>query len=477
MKKNFIILVGVLVFFACDEYLDEVPDNRQTIKTLNDVSEILVSAYSEATYNFTDALTDNVGAIPGNTQIDWMTQNYQYKDVIASGNEQDTPAYLWDVTYGAIAHSNQALEALKLIDENNDDYRNALKGEALITRAYNHFLLANAFCLNYNDTNKSSLGIPYILAPETDLIVEYDRGTLEDTYKAIETDLLAALPLISNEFYIGTGKYHFNRNAALAFATRFFLFKGDYQKSIDYANQMLGVGVISGATFFRDMDAVFTGTSSTQIGNQFIDVTLPSNLMVVRKSGAAITRYSRGYSATAAIFGEIFSVNPQASPDFRNVRYGFGSGASAQPKYTELFEFTTSTTGFPYFIMPELRSEEVILNRMEAYVQLDRFDDAINDYNVMAPSRYGNGGQLTVADVATYFGTSEKEAMLEFVIAERRKEMFREGLRWNDVKRFDMEIKHVDVLGEEFVLTANDLRKAVQIPSDATANGIEANPR
>lgn len=478
MKKNFIILMGVFVFFACDEYLDKVPDNRQTVTSLPGVSELLVSAYSEGTYNFVDALTDNVAPIVGNTQINWMTENYRFKDVISGSiTSQDTPDYLWSENYFAIAHSNQALEALSTIVDSDEVFANALRGEALITRAYNHFILATTFCLHYNDANKSSFGIPYITAPETQLVVNYERGTLEDTYAAIEKDLLEALPLLSDDYLAGTGKYHFNTKAAYAFASRFFLFKGDYEKCITYSNKLLGSGVLSSNNHYRNMQQVFTGTSSTSIANQFIDITLPSNLLVVRKSGAGVTRYNRGYPADVNVFSSVFSGSIQGGTDYRNLRYSYGTGASALPKYTELFEYTTSTTGFPYFIMPELRSEEVILNRMEAYIYEDRYQDALNDYNAFAPSRYSNGGQLTLASVVAYFGGTEKEAMLQFVVSERRKEMFREGLRMNDVKRYNMEIKHIDVLGEEFVLTANDLRKAVQIPPSATSNGIQANPR
>lgn len=481
MKKRIIILLGLISLVACDSYLDEVPDNRQTITTLDDVSQLLVSAYSEAIYNFVEWKSDNATYIIENTQTTWMTENYSYEPVV-SDEEQDTPTYFWDNNYQAIAHSNQALEGLAEIKGGDASFRNALRGEALITRAYNHFMLANVFCLNYSDTNKSGLGIPYITKPETQLKVAYDRGTLEETYNLVEKDLLEALPLISDSYYVGTGKYHFNKNAAYAFASRFYLFKGDYPKCIEYSNKLLGNGVI-GTTYVRDMDAVFTGSGSDDIGNQFTDVTDPANLLVVRKE-STYDRYNEGYQANTNIFEEIFELyNPQQSNDFRDLRYGYSiSSARAQPKYNELFEYTTATTGFAYFIMPELRAEEVILNRMESYVWENRLADALNDYNVMAPLRYSNGGQLQLADIVDFYGGSEQQAMLTFVIAERRKEFLREGLRWFDIKRLGIPVYHVietdadkNVL-RDITLEPEDPRRAVQIPTKATANGIQENP-
>jgi starch-binding outer membrane protein, SusD/RagB family len=476
MKKNLIIIIAIITLSGCDSYLEEVPDNRQTVKSLKDVSQLLVSAYSDAIYSFVEWKSDNATAIPENQQIPWMTENYQFKPVVSDEN-QDTPSNLWNSNYQAIAHSNQALQGLEDVKDGDINFRKALRGEALITRAYNHFMLANVFCQHYNDANKGTLGIPYATKPETSLKVNYDRGTLETSYNLIEKDLLEALPLISNDYYVGTGKYHFNKNAAIAFASRFYLYKGDYDKCVLYSNQILGNGVIE-TTYVRDMKAVFTGTSSVTIANQFGDVNDPTNFLVVRKSSFAVTRFTNGYQGNTRTFVEVFRNNIQKSIDQRDLPYGSSaSSARFQPKYTELFQATTATTGFPYFIMPELRSEELILNRIESYIRLNRLSDALNDYNVFATKRYDNGGQLSMAQIVTFYGGTDQSAMLKLVVSERRKEFLREGLRWFDIKRLNLEVAHIDVNGDIFNLKAQDLKKAEQIPAKAIANGIVANPR
>jgi starch-binding outer membrane protein, SusD/RagB family len=476
MKNNLIIIIALIMLSGCDSYLEEVPDNRQTVKSLKDVSQLLVSSYSEAIYSYVEWKTDNVTAIPENEQFPWMTENYQFKPVV-SEEDQDTPTFLWQNNYAAIAHSNQALQGLEEIKGGDISFRNSLRGEALITRAYNHFMLANVFCQHYSEANKGAFGIPYITKPETNLKVDYERGTLESTYNLIEKDLLEALPLISNEYYVGTGKYHFNKNAAIAFASRFYLFKGDYEKCITYSNQLLGNGVIN-TTYVRDMKVVFTGNASVTIANQFGDVNDPSNFLVVRKASAAVTRFSRGYQANTRTFVEIFQNNIQDSNDQRDSRFGNSStSATIQPKFTELFQYTTATTGFPYFIMPELRSEEVILSRIESYVRLNRLSDALNDYNVFATKRYDNGGKLSLANIVDFYGGTDQQAMLNLVISERRKEFLREGLRWFDIKRLNLEVTHIDVNGDTFNLKAQDEKKAEQIPVKAIVNGIVANPR
>lgn len=474
MKNTLVIIIAFVLFVGCDQYLDEVPDNRQTVTSLEDISQLLVSAYSEGTYNFLEWKTDNVTAIPDNTQIDWMTENYQYVPVV-SNEAQDTPSFFWESNYQAIAHANQALQAIEAIKDGDVGFINALKGEALISRAYHHFMLANVFCQHYNDANKAGLGIPYILEPETSLQVEYDRGTLEQTYAMVEKDMLEALPLISDTYYSGTGKYHFTINAANAFASRFYLFKGEYQKCIEYSNKLLGEGIVN-LTYIRNMDEVFLGTSAAQIADQFNDINNPSNIFVVRKESSA-DRYFRGYRMNTPIFNQIVRNNIQRSPDKRDLLYSFGTEAIQQPKYNELIEFTTATTGFPYIVMTQLRGEEVVLNRIESYIRLNRLDDAINDYNVFATTRYDTGGQLSISQITSGFGGTQQEAMLQFIILERRKEFLAEGLRWFDVKRLSIDVTHVDVNGDVFTLDNEDLKKAIQIPNQALANGIAANPR
>lgn len=479
MKKRIIILYSLLSIFACDSYLDEVPDNRQTITTLEDVSQLLVSAYSDASYNFVEWRSDNAFEIKDNTQFDWMTEVFSFVPVV-SDEQQDSPTFFWNQTYQAIAHANQALEALNDIETDDTEFKNALIGEALLSRAYNHFMLANVFCLHYSEENKTSLGIPYITKPETQLKVVYDRGTLEDTYNQIENDILEGLPLISDEFYVGSGKYHFNKNAAIALASRFYLFKGEYQKCIIYSDKLLGSGVAN-ATYVRDMSEVYIGDFDQQ-ANNFIDVNLPANLLVVRKE-SAYDRIYEGYRANVPFFLSLFRTKVQLGADTRLSGYTQGTDAAAPPKYNELFEFATATTGSPYLIIPELRGEEVVLNRMESYVRLNRIQDALNDYNAIAPKWYDDGGQLQIDRIVNFFGGSNQDAMLNFVLFERRKEFFHEGLRWFDLKRLEAEVYHVirtdsdNNIVEDVTIEANDLRKAFQIPASSIANGIEANPR
>ena len=85
-----------------------------------------------------------------------------------------------------------------------------------------------------------------------------------------------------------------------------------------------------------------------------------------------------------------------------------------------------------------------------------------------------------VADEYTPFYTlSSTQASFVKGIAEfRRREFYHEGIRWLDVKRFDLEVSH-DLSGSStpIVLKKGDRRRAIQIPESALAFGIERNRR
>jgi len=205
MKKNKIYLLAAGLLFSlsgCNDYLDKLPDNRTTLDSPEAVTELLVSAYPNAIYHqFTETMSDLVGDKVEGPYVYDVSENrdaYLWND--HTTEDQDTPTYYWANCYEAIAHANQALDAISKVG-NPEDYT-AQKGEALICRAYSHFMLVNLFSKHYNPTTASSdMGIPYIEEPETVVFADYERGTVQQVYEKIERDLVEGLTLIRDDAY------------------------------------------------------------------------------------------------------------------------------------------------------------------------------------------------------------------------------------------------------------------------------------
>ena len=99
---------------------------------------------------------------------------------------------------------------------------NAAYGEALLVRAYHHFILVNLFSKQYGKNSATDQGVPYSTEPEDKVQVAYERGTVAQVYDKIEADLIEGLKYVSDQYY-SVLRYHFNTTAANAFAARFYL--------------------------------------------------------------------------------------------------------------------------------------------------------------------------------------------------------------------------------------------------------------
>ena len=136
MKKLvvYICLPAALLFSGCEDFLDEMPDQRTQLNTPAKVSELLVTAYPRANYiTFAEAMSDNVIDNYGNSNIFPINTNPFFWEDVEELN-QDSPNYYWNNCYSAIAAANQALEACRMA-ANPQEYT-AQKGEALVARAY-----------------------------------------------------------------------------------------------------------------------------------------------------------------------------------------------------------------------------------------------------------------------------------------------------------------------------------------------------
>ena len=141
-----IVAIGLL-FASCDKFLDEVPDTRTEIDTPEKVQELLVSAYPNALYmDIAETMSDNAGDKISLTETSILnTELYQWKD--SKETRWDAPTFYWEAAWGAIASANHALEAVEKLGGGSS--LNYLKGEALVARAYAHFMLGLLWCKPY----------------------------------------------------------------------------------------------------------------------------------------------------------------------------------------------------------------------------------------------------------------------------------------------------------------------------------------
>ena len=236
--------LAVLALSSCgNEFLDKLPDRRAEVDTQEKAVSMLVSAYPDHSFQMLgEFMSDNVDDYDENSPntARFLEEVYFWKDVKETNNE--SPENYWSTSYGNIAAANLTLEAIDNIVAESG-WTTSLKqsqAEALLCRAYAHFMLVNLFAVHYNaQTAANDPGVTIMLASEKDLNPKYERNSVAECYKAIEEDLEKALPNVGSSNY-KVPKYHFNEQAAYAFACRFYLYYEKWDKAIEYANKVLG---------------------------------------------------------------------------------------------------------------------------------------------------------------------------------------------------------------------------------------------
>ncbi len=409
MKHTRLFLITALAgltLTACNDFLDELPDDRIEIDKVEKVEALLASAYPGDTYvRLAELASDNVDDLNGDLNGNYdrfSEQCYRWQEITESDNEN--AAMVWQGHYAAIASANHALQAIdELGGAAASDELRALRGEALLCRAYSHFILTNLFCLNYSKTHsESDLGIPYITEPESTLHPHYERPSVAEDYRLIEKDLLEGLQLMSDVIYTNP-RYHFNSKAAYTFASRFYLFYQQPEKVIEYSTKALGDNP---SALMRDYDAMQSMPTDNMQPRamQYVSVNDQANFLLLPViSNDAF--YFQGYSTggrfnTNHYIGqaELFFATPwapetQAAAEAQSIFrfYWFYSQVYDKfllPKTPYFFEEINPNnhTGYYRTVVVALKAEEAVLNRAEAYAVLGQNDKALADINIWTNS-------------------------------------------------------------------------------------------
>jgi hypothetical protein len=484
MKKTILYtcLVTLVAATGCEDYLDQAVDQRTQLNTVEKVSELLTTAYPQADYaTFTEAMSDlALDKGTGSVVVDEINQNpYFYQDV--QDKNQGSPDYYWNACYAAIAAANHALEAIA--NAPNPNEFNAQKGEALVARAYSHFMLVTLYAKVYDPaTAASDPGVPYVTEPEKVVMKQYDRRTVAYVYEQIEKDLTEGLPLINNNAY-RVPKYHFNTAAAHAFATRFYLFKRDYQKVVEHANQVFPGGNIG--PNLRQWVSVYSKLTANEGLAIYTQATEPANLLLVETASLWARNYGRyRYGLATPIVNYLFR-----SPNVTGARWVYplytqGTDNWLVLKFREHFVRTdvNADIGFPYTIFPLFTAEEVLFNRAEANLALGNVEAARADLNLFASTRIENydaaAHSITDAKVRAFYKARDvKAGLLATLLDFKAAEFVQEGMRWFDILRHNITVQHPTAEGQVIVSAPGDVRRVLQIPQEAELAGIARNPR
>lgn len=521
MKKyiGFSIIALGLTLTSCDDWLDKLPDNRMELQTPSDVSSLLVSAYPSAHPAYLlEMYSDNTDECVNPSWSEasrFQAQAYNWEDITETG-EDESPQELWNKHYIAIASANAAID---LIEGKGSpaEYSEQL-GEALLCRAYAMFQLSTVFCKAYNPATASTdLGLPYPTHPEKVVGTVYTRGTMEDLYGQIDKDLQRGLPLVSSNY--SKPKFHFNTEAAKAFAARFYLYKGDFAKAITYATEVLGADPTAKA---RDWAAYSALNMNQQIRPEaWVSADEKCNflLQTVYSEWGAISgpyrlgdKYAHSYRITYD--EDIASKGPFGAANSTFKQRVWSNTALAKLFHRKVpyeFEYTDlqAGVGYAHSEYAVFTTEQLLLERAEAYALSGELQKAVDDYNTIMKIYQNYPKTFTLKQIVDFYNGvdyytpkkatvkkhfvkpvytidaegSDQEALLQAILHLRRIMEVGEGYRMQDVKRYGMVIYRrqtntsFTISAVTDSLTVDDPRRAIQLPQDVITSGLEPNDR
>lgn len=441
LNKTLISIFLFLLFFitSCNKILDEKPNlSLAEPNTLKDLQELLDYAFlmNRSSSSGGEGATDNL---------------YFPDEILQQKHDDQILAYTWrpfystngdwDFIYKTIYVANLALEEVSKIQVKSDNHEgwNNIYGSALFYRAVSYLGGIFTYCKGFDSTTASSeLGMPLRLA--SDFNIHVDRSSLKESYEQVIKDLLQAVPYLPVN---PISNFRPSRASAYGLLARTYLSMRNYNKCLLYSDSCLTLknDLLDYNTLDVSQLMQFTYDNPEIIFNLGIGSFGPISAAVTdtRVDTTLYSSYGKNDLRKEAFF------------------YPFDPGYIFKGSYSG--DFSYNFTG--------IAVDEIYLMRAECLARAGKVKEAMNDLNTLLLKRWVSGTYEAIS-------ASTKEEALKIILAERRKELLYRGLRWMDLKRFNLEGRNITLTrkvdGKIYELKPNDPFYALPIPSYVVEN-------
>jgi len=449
--KCLTIILLVLLSFSCQKFVDIKRDSTQEfIETISDC-QLLLNNYSDMNTGYPsdgEASADNYYLNEAGYLA--TTTTAEDRDIYSwrSTAIHSSAAPQWQTPYRIVYFSNLVLEALTKIEGSEQSVKNDIRGQALFFRAYSFWQIAQLYTKPYSAvTANLDLGIPLRLS--SDINGKSERGTLEQTYSKITTDLLEAVDLLSPALTVASRP---SKAAAYAMLARVYLSMEDYQKALINANAALKINN-------QLLDYSTLNITSNTPFDRFNKEVVFHSLMtrgITMNPGSATNNTGKIDLSLVAMY----DTNDLRRSLFFKANSGSHTGSF---RFTGNYEPVTVSTFFN-----GIANDELYLTRAECYARSGNIPESMADLNTLLRTRWkvGTYKELTA---------NTADEALSKILVERRKELLMRGLRWTDLRRLNKDSRFAvtltrTILGETYTLPPNDPRYTLLIPNEVINN-------
>ncbi|GAB2965906.1 RagB/SusD family nutrient uptake outer membrane protein [Hymenobacter coalescens] len=376
---------------------------------------------------------------------------------LATGNITTSDAFAADAWTGGYQSMYMANYFMREVDKRGGggltpEAYSQYMGEAKFIRALCHFTLVNMYAQPYKfKPNGAHPGIPLQLTA-LDGTEAYDpnlltpRATVAEVYNQVEQDLLAALQQLPESNPQGD-IMRANKDAARGLLSRVYLYKGEYDKARQYAEQVINGGRhqlnTTAYAEFRTMVPLTDGKYFTSEAIFAIAMSQSDNPNTNHAIGnhyapgtgdISVSWFRNQLPGPAPTPTNPNPTNTAANTDLRRLQLLERRGQFFWTrKYASLLEGSTavSTSNVAAWI-PIVRYPEMLLTYAEAKAEQANGIDADA---LAALNQVRNRSKPTSAPVYTVASFSSKQDFIEAILRERRYELAFEGHRLFDLFR------------------------------------------
>lgn len=446
LLKYLFISSALLITTSCgNSWLDLEPstsiDTETSIKILTDVEFTLngiystmqsSDAYSGRLIYYGDVTGDDMQAVSSTKRV---ANYYRF-----NFTKDDGPTSHWSYLYSIIQNCNLIIMNIDklVIDEEDEEYRDDLKGEALAIRGLALFDLTRIFGYPYTKDNGASLGVPIIEGLST-ISSKPARNTVAQCYEKVIDDLTRSIDLLSGSFKKGK----INKWAAMVLLSRVYLYKGENANALKMAED-----AITGAE--KKGYALWTNEEYPTAWGNDASKSNPGEVLfeIVNLTTDSPGKESMGY------------LNSKDGYDDMCITCSFYQFLKEDPKDVRLKLLSFDKKYYAYVFKYQPQQEE---NIQDANIPLIRLSEAYLIAAEAAVKEGNNAAAIKYLDPIVRRANPDKTVQgetitLERVLDERRKELVAEGHRMYDVIRNGMSIHRIEVEDAKLTKTKHDTK-------------------
>ena len=444
------ILIAVVLLCGCKKYLEKEPKKQASIQTTDQLEALINNASAfvqENDYTATSSTDDaeinktdyknNPGQFTPEVLYHYLFTTDQVVNNIASDP-------LWAGEYKKIFTANLVLANVDNVT-GSDAAKQRLKADAHFIRAYSYWVMANHYCLPYTKDNEGSPGLP--LKNTTGYTESLKRATLKETYDFILAEIAAAQEVTVDDVDPKL-PWRISKKAIAAFMSRYYLFVGDYDKSITNANQALSTATVQlkdYKTIQAGIQVKYTNPNVTINFSELNDWTAVKYYFWPEFYYLRFT-YTPGWwflpsPALVSLYDQSNDLRYKWFMLSQGGRY-FSAGTANMYRYM-IFQTGSMLPSGPTVA-------EVLLNKAEALARKNDVAGAMQSVNLLRDKRLSSAAPLTAAT---------QDDAIKKVLEERRRELpF--VMRWYDIRRFSVngyDADNIIVTRDFFQLNGNTI--------------------